>query len=47
MLNDWSGFDVDRSIAYIVQSQAYDGAFGLAPHTEGHGGSTCVYTNND
>ena len=42
MLGDWSGFDVERSISYIVKSQAYDGGFGLAPSAEGHGGSTCA-----
>ena len=40
MLGDWSGVDADRAIAYVLRSQAYDGAFGLGPHGEGHGGST-------
>jgi geranylgeranyl transferase type-1 subunit beta len=37
ILNDWSGFDVQRTIDYIVSSQNYDGGFGFAPHVESYG----------
>lgn len=40
MLNDWTGFDIDRSINYIRACQSYDGGIGLFPTGEGHGGST-------
>lgn len=40
LLNDWSGFDVEAATRYVVSSQSYDGAFGMAPGLEGHGGST-------
>eukprot|EP00455_Lapot_gusevi_P006423 TRINITY_DN1274_c0_g1_i2.p1 TRINITY_DN1274_c0_g1~~TRINITY_DN1274_c0_g1_i2.p1 ORF type:complete len:373 (-),score=74.92 TRINITY_DN1274_c0_g1_i2:15-1079(-) len=40
MLNDWSGFDLQRSVDFVANSQSYDGGIGLAPELEGHGGST-------
>jgi len=40
LLNDWSGFDLDRAADYIVRSQSYDGGIALFPGAEGHGGST-------
>jgi len=40
ILNDWSGFDLDRAADYIVRSQSYDGGIALFPGAEGHGGST-------
>jgi len=40
MLNDWSGFDKERAVNYILLSQSYDYAFGQAPDEESHGGST-------
>jgi len=42
MLDDWSGIDQDKATQFILKSQTYDGAFGLAPGQEGHGGSTYV-----
>ena len=40
MLNDWSGFDIDLSVAYLLSCQSFDGGFGLGVGYEGHGGST-------
>jgi len=40
LLNDWSGFDLDITTQYIVDSQSYDGGIGLRSGSEGHGGST-------
>jgi len=40
MLDDWSGVDMDRAVAYIKSCRSYDGAVGLVPGQEGHGGST-------
>ena len=40
MLQDWSGVDQDRAIGYIRECRSWDGAFGLLPGQEGHGGST-------
>lgn len=40
ILGDWSGVDRDKAVEYILQSRAYDFAFGQAPGQEGHGGST-------
>jgi len=35
-----SHFDTKKATEYIVKSQSYDGAIGLGPNKEGHGGST-------
>jgi len=40
LLNDWSGVDIDRAVNYIVNSTAFDHAFGQGPYQEAHGGST-------
>jgi len=40
LLGDWSGFDRERTVKYIVDSQSYDGGIGLYPDAEGHGGPT-------
>lgn len=40
MLADWTGFDRERSVQFVRDSQAYDGGIGLWPGCEGHGGST-------
>lgn len=40
MLNDWSGMDVEKSVAYILSCQSYDDGFGLNPGLEAHGGGT-------
>ena len=37
LLDDWSGFDLDLTTKYIVDSQRYDGAFAMGPGLEGHG----------
>ena len=42
LLGDWSGFDLDAATRYIVESQSYDGAFGMGPGLEGHGTYTCT-----
>jgi geranylgeranyl transferase type-1 subunit beta len=40
MLNDWSGVDQDKLVAYILGSLRYDHGFGQGPGEESHGGST-------
>ena len=40
MLNDWSGVDMDMAKDYIRKCTTYDGAMGLHPGQESHGGST-------
>ncbi|XP_014662379.1 PREDICTED: geranylgeranyl transferase type-1 subunit beta-like [Priapulus caudatus] len=40
VLDDWTGFDVDRAAHYIYRSQSYDGGIGQGPGLESHGGST-------
>ena len=40
MINDWSGMNQDRAVDYIQSCRSYDGALGMNPGQEGHGGST-------
>lgn len=40
ILGDWSGVDIPLSIEFIKSSKNYDGAFGVGPGCESHGGST-------
>jgi geranylgeranyl transferase type-1 subunit beta len=40
MLGDWRGVDVDAAVSYVRSCRSYDGAMGLLPDQEGHGGST-------
>ncbi|KAH9950677.1 terpenoid cyclases/Protein prenyltransferase [Amylocystis lapponica] len=40
MLDDWSGIDVDRSIAYIQRCSSYEGGYGQTPFGEALGGTT-------
>eukprot|EP00928_Gymnodinium_smaydae_P069784 TRINITY_DN5349_c0_g4_i1.p1 TRINITY_DN5349_c0_g4~~TRINITY_DN5349_c0_g4_i1.p1 ORF type:complete len:426 (-),score=102.81 TRINITY_DN5349_c0_g4_i1:32-1309(-) len=40
MLDLWHAVDVDAMFRFIVESQAFDGAFGMDPTCEGHGGCT-------
>mmetsp|Transcript_15305 Transcript_15305/g.44450 ORF Transcript_15305/g.44450 Transcript_15305/m.44450 type:complete len:264 (-) Transcript_15305:1467-2258(-) len=40
MLNDWSSINVDQAVNYVLKCRSYDGAIGLMPGQEGHGGST-------
>jgi geranylgeranyl transferase type-1 subunit beta len=40
LLNDWSGVDKQKAVSYIWSCRSFDGAFGLIPGQEGHGGST-------
>jgi geranylgeranyl transferase type-1 subunit beta len=37
ILNDWSGFDVERTVDYIIKSQNHDGGFGFGPLLESYG----------
>lgn len=39
-LNDWSGVDIEKAVAYILSSSSYDYAFGQDKFQESHGGST-------
>jgi geranylgeranyl transferase type-1 subunit beta len=36
----WEGLDVAAARAYVLSAQAYDGALGMGPGMEAHGGST-------
>ncbi|XP_035204818.1 geranylgeranyl transferase type-1 subunit beta-like, partial [Stegodyphus dumicola] len=40
ILQDWSGMDVEKTVAYIKLSRNYDGGIGQGPGLESHGGST-------
>jgi len=40
MLNDWSGFNKESAINFILSSQGYDYSIGQGPLEEGHAGST-------
>jgi len=40
LLKDWSGYDVERAVKYILSSQSYDFGFGQGPNQESHGGPT-------
>ncbi|XP_062516801.1 geranylgeranyl transferase type-1 subunit beta-like [Corticium candelabrum] len=40
MLNDWSGFDQEKAVDYIRNSQGYDFGIAQGPSMESHGGST-------
>jgi len=39
-LNDWSGFDVDKAVQFVVGSQGFDTALPSLPDLEPHGGTT-------
>lgn len=41
ILDLWHAIDLERMLQFIHCSQSYDGAFGMAPSTESHGG--CSY----
>jgi geranylgeranyl transferase type-1 subunit beta len=40
MLQDWSAFNVDKAVQYVISSQSYEYALAQGPGQEGHGGST-------
>jgi len=40
ILNEWTGFDKERAIQFIISSQGYDYAIGQGPLEEGHAGTT-------
>jgi geranylgeranyl transferase type-1 subunit beta len=40
LLNNWSGVDQEKAVAFIKDCMAYDGGISLIPGQEGHGGST-------
>jgi len=40
LLDEWSGFDVNSAVDYILSCLSYEGAFGQEPTAEAHGGST-------
>ncbi|KAI8059086.1 geranylgeranyltransferase type I beta subunit [Gongronella butleri] len=40
ILNDWSGLDIEKTVAYLRSLQSYEYAIGQCPGEEGHGGST-------
>eukprot|EP00736_Rhodelphis_marinus_P011955 Rmarinus@m.16484 len=40
LLNDWNGVDKEKAASYAMSCLSYEGAFGLVPGGEAHGGST-------
>jgi len=40
LLQDWSGFNIDLAVKYILSCQSYDFAFGQGAGLESHGGPT-------
>ncbi|XP_064474603.1 geranylgeranyl transferase type-1 subunit beta-like [Ornithodoros turicata] len=40
ILQDWSGFDMERAAKFITDCYCYDGGISAYPGTEGHGGPT-------
>ncbi|KAI0088510.1 terpenoid cyclases/protein prenyltransferase alpha-alpha toroid [Irpex rosettiformis] len=40
MINDWSGVDIDKAIAYIRTCESYEGGYGQTPYGEALGGTT-------
>ena len=38
--DEWEGLDAQKAAGYIFASQSYEGALGLGPGAEAHGGST-------
>ncbi|PIL35158.1 hypothetical protein GSI_02947 [Ganoderma sinense ZZ0214-1] len=40
LLDDWSGMDLDRALAYIHKCLSYEGGYGQAPFGEALGGTT-------
>ncbi|EMD39652.1 hypothetical protein CERSUDRAFT_150261 [Gelatoporia subvermispora B] len=40
MLDDWSGIDIDRAVAYIQRCSSYEGGYGQIPYNEALGGTT-------
>ena len=43
LLNDWSGFDKEKAIQYMIKCQSYSGGFGWTVSSEAHSALTyCV-----
>ncbi|KAJ8718510.1 hypothetical protein PYW08_002747 [Mythimna loreyi] len=40
MLNDWSGFNIEKATDYIIKSIGYDYGIAQCPELESHGGTT-------
>merc|ERR1711959_552367 len=40
MLDLWYAIDVELMWQFILSARSYDGAFGMGPNTESHGGCT-------
>ncbi|KAI5643833.1 geranylgeranyl transferase type-1 subunit beta [Phthorimaea operculella] len=40
ILNDWSGFDIEKATDYIIRSIGYDYGIAQGPELESHGGTT-------
>jgi len=40
MLDDWSGVDIERALAYIQSCESYEGGYGQTPYGEALGGTT-------
>ncbi|OBZ71710.1 Geranylgeranyl transferase type-1 subunit beta [Grifola frondosa] len=45
MLNDWSGVDIDRAVAYIQRCSSYEGGYGQTPFGEALGMSALMFRN--
>ncbi|KIM43086.1 hypothetical protein M413DRAFT_443899 [Hebeloma cylindrosporum] len=42
MLNDWSGVDVPRALAFVATCRTYEGGYGQSPFCEAQGGTTYI-----
>ncbi|KAH7872277.1 terpenoid cyclases/protein prenyltransferase alpha-alpha toroid [Lentinula edodes] len=42
LLNDWSGVDVNRALAFIASCRSYEGGYGQSPYCEANGGTTYI-----
>ncbi|NP_001177770.1 geranylgeranyltransferase type I beta subunit [Bombyx mori] len=40
ILNDWSGFDIEKATDYVIKSIGYDYGIAQCPELESHGGTT-------
>ena len=40
ILNDFTGFNIQKTVDYILSCQNYDGGFGIQKNLESHGGTT-------
>ncbi|KIK69924.1 hypothetical protein GYMLUDRAFT_34327 [Collybiopsis luxurians FD-317 M1] len=42
LLNDWSGINVERALAFIASCRSYEGGYGQSTYCEANGGTTYI-----